>query len=507
LRRKLSMKFGRNVSLWILVMAFLCGTGASGGAPISEGYDAGSDGNTEVRGDAGEPIGRTNLVKAAVSEDKITLKPVKVYVTKGIPVPLNVKIDADFDNSVMTIGRGKPLDSTVQTVSWNNLTLESGIRGQIDITGTPQSAGSESFRVFTKSSAESSTVTASADFTVYVTEGGVLSLTPSSVTLPSDESADKVVDVKLNDPSLTLENLTITQAGGERTSFYWRDLVIAADVKNSRVTIKGKPNVMSDSAVFTVNGTSSKGELRGADLTVTITAPEFYGLQLVPSALHPIVKKEYDKIARVHLASNESKSPTLTNVTIDGQSTVSWNGLTLFIDDNKNISVSGVADKEATRTFTIEGTVTGKVVLPARLTVTVHPVEEESREKGNFINAAGEIRVERDKTTSIKLTCSSPVTIDSVIEIDPDGKWEWVHGSAIKNVSAFYVSVRPTVTGMHTLRIRYSLGETAYYQDIGYRSVHTGEKDPGSSGCALGTVSGVGLALAALWVGGKNKKL
>jgi hypothetical protein len=223
--------------------------------------------------------------------------------------------------------------------------------------------------------------------------------------------------------------------------------------------------------------------------------------------LHPIAEKEFERVAEVGVvATNTTKTLTLASVTIDGQSAVPWNGLTLLVDGSKNISVFGTPTEEESKSFTIRATATtGETITNAILTITVHPAEVESRPRGKFIDVVEEVQVEQGKSTQIELPCLTYITIDSVTEVNPDGKWEWIQGHTPTAVMEFSVPVHPTVTGLYTLRISYSLEGTGYYQNVNYRSVRTDEKDLASSGCALGPGAMVGVALTALGLGLRRK--
>jgi hypothetical protein len=317
-----------------------------------------------------------------------------------------------------------------------------------------------------------------------------------------------------------LSNLTIRRLGTEveRESLPWNGLTIKADKAAKQIILSRTAPLTVGKASFDVTGTSNTGEKLRDTLKVTIVAPDSptppvtatYRLGLSPSSLHPIVTKDFDKTVEVYVTSSTAKSLTLESVTIDGQPTASWYGLTLFVDANKNISVFGIPTTEGTKTFRIAGTATtGEAITSANLTITVHPQEEEGRTRGRFIDLdfGKEIKVERGKSTAIKLTTLSYVTVDSVTEVNPDGKWEWIQGATAEGVTEFYVSVFPTVTGLYTLRVNYSLGGTAYYENVNYRSVRTDEEGLGSGGCALGAGSMMGLALAALYLSLRRKKI
>ena len=114
--------------------------------------------------------------------------------------------------------------------------------------------------------------------------------------------------------------------------------------------------------------------------------------------------------------------------------------------------------------------------------------------------------MERGKATSIEVRCLTYITVNSVMEVNPDGKWQWIQGPTAEGVNVFYVPVRPTTTGLYTLRVDYSLGGTDYYENIPYRSVRTDVDDLASSGCAVGAGSMMGLSLVVLYLSLRRKK-
>jgi hypothetical protein len=454
-----------------------------------------TDGNAQV---AGGPF--TWPFKVAVLEDSITLNPADVYATVGTPVPLNTKVIANFNSSVATIALGNASNSFEQAVSWNGLTLSSDIRGQIDIAGTPGSSGSQKFRVFAKGNVNASVVIASADFTVHVSAAGGFYLDPNTVDFTVDEYDQKTANVITSE---TLADLKISRQYVDSLFIDWNGLRVRADLANKQVTVEGIPNAVDEES-FTVKGTSDKGELLTATLTVRVRPATDYSLSLSPSAtLHPIAEKEFEMDTMVTV----SPALDLTSITVDGQTALNWNGLTIVVDSAaKNIKVFGIPESQASRSFEVAATA-ARPVSPARLTITVHPPEQEGRMRGRFIDlATEEIEVERGKSTSIEVKCLSYITLDSVTEVNPDGKWQWIQGPTAEGVKEFYVSVRPTITGLYTLRVNYDLGGTAYYENVSYRSVRTDEKDLGSSGCALGAGSMTGLALAVLCLGVIRRK-
>jgi hypothetical protein len=457
--------------------------------------------------------------KVSVSGGTIALDPQVVELVRGDAVSgPKIEVTRTPETLEARIAQGNPTNSDSRAVTWNGLVISADVPGNIIITGIPENTISQRFRVFLKSppASLSSPVVASADFTVRVTAAGEFHLNPEAVTIPYDGNPNEVVEVNT---SLTLTNLTLTRSGGSGagSALTWNGLNLVANAANKRITITGTSSpLMSGTADFTVTGTSDRGEVRSADLRVTITeAPPTppsptYTLGLSPAALHPIVGKDFDRSVEVYVTSTTANSLALTSVTIDGQPTVSWNGLTLLVESNTSIRVFdtplGTPKEERSNTFMIRGHRSdGGSDLTASLTVTVHPAEEEDRARGRFINSEGEIRVERGKSTAIKLSCLSYVTVDSVTEVNPDGKWEWIQGPTAEGVSEFYVSVYPTTTGLYTLRINYSLGGTPYYQNITYRSVRTDEEGLASSGCSVSAGSVGVLVLAALWL--KRKKI
>ncbi|MDR2180801.1 MAG: hypothetical protein LBP21_10875 [Synergistaceae bacterium] len=447
--------------------------------------------------------------KVAVVEDKITLNPTDVYATVGVEVPIDTKIDAEFNSAVLTIGEYRELNSSVQSIPWNGLILSSDKR-VVTITGTPKSPGNGHFRVFAKSRVDA-VVIASADFTVHVTDTANFTLYPSdNIELDPDQPADEEVKVRT---TMTLSKLTITPPGGSKTDSIgnWHGLTISVknDNDNPRVIIIGAPPLEEGTGNFTITGSSSTGEERSATLTITIktpdapTPPDIPKLTLSPSTLNPIVGKEFDKDVAITVPSGLSVS----NITVNGQGAVEWHGLTIVVDTNgRNINVFGTPNEEGTKNFDVAAQALDPIA-SAILTITVHPQTEEGRTRGKFMDVDGEIQVERGKSTPIELRSLSYITVDSVTEVNPDGKWEWIQGSSLEGVKEFYVSVHPTVTGLYTLRINYSLGGTAYYENVNYRSIRTDEEDLASSGCSMSAGSVTLAALAVLYLCLMRKKV
>jgi hypothetical protein len=453
----------------------------------------------------------------AVLGGTVTLSPTDVRLALGqVAEGADVRVTRIPETLVATIALGNAPDSDRLGVSWNGLTLSSDIPGQITITGTPQRPWSQLFRVFVKSSATSSVVVASADFTVHVTSSTGFSLEPDVVTIAYDETAYQLVRVDV-DPTLTLDTLTMRRLGRNPSSdFEWNGLRIVADAAAPRITISGTPNVESGTLSVDVIGTFTQGATQGLSwtvpLTVTITPPQptppappepTYRLSLSPATLHPIAEKEFAQSATVSVVASPSSALAvdLTGLTIDGLRLVNWNGLTLVAGNNYgSIEVYGQAEAEGSKSFLIEGSASVSVT-SARLTVTVHPAEEESRTRGRFLDVSGEILVENGTATSLAIPCLSYVTVDSVTEVNPDGKWQWIQGPTPEGVDEIYVSVHPTTAGLYTLRINYSLGGTAYYENVRYRSV-TNEEDSGSGGCSATGPMGLGvlaLGVLGLW--------
>jgi hypothetical protein len=316
------------------------------------------------------------------------------------------------------------------------------------------------------------------------------------VTVFSNKTADEVVEVFTGSATLASLDLTLN---GTSSIQHWRGLTLEADASRSEVTIKGDPNVERDYITVMVNGRSDKGaNLGSANLIIEIVPPNSHALTLTPSSLHPIKDEPFIKDIEV----STTPAISLTDLKIDGQTTVDWNGLKVDVANGFNIRVSGTPEAVTSKSFVVTGT----AVDPIRatlLTISVHEPDQVSRQRssGEHINieeGSYSSEIEVRKRSVITLKCWGSIMVDSVVGIDPDGRQEWLDGPSSGLVSKINVNVYPTETGLYTLRINYTRSNTAYYQLAPYRAVRAeSDEEEGSSGCQT---IGAGMVVLTLWV-------